>query len=348
METGIWIQMRISGNLVRPRRLVYRSQFACLVRADTNSGGGLSLGARLIQAAYRSDKNDYRQRIDSPHCLCSLQCCDSLHRAIHKISIRHLIHEVKFFSRRYSTACRPEDFESESIDICKKTRYAMTIKVKIVIEITGAIMPSPWSEHEKELIRNSLRDEGRRLFEKFGLQKTTVDQIVTAVRISKGAFYSFYPSKEELYFDIMETMEREFRDRVYGVLSKTGKSRKEVFREFMEEVTRVFKSTPLYGQLDQSDYHYLLRKLPEETLKRHVSNDFSELAKVFKPWMERGWMRSIDMRILGGLFVQYILGLINTNGNSALHFPGTETVWIEMMTDYLITDDESPGGETDE
>ena len=68
-------------------------------------------------------------------------------------------------------------------------------------------MPRPWSEKEKIVIKKSLTKEARKLFEKYGLQKTTIDDIVSATHISKGSFYLFYQSKEELYFDVLEEVE---------------------------------------------------------------------------------------------------------------------------------------------
>lgn len=36
----------------------------------------------------------------------------------------------------------------------------------------------------------------------FGVKKTTVDELVKRVSIPKGTFYLFYPSKEQLFFDV--------------------------------------------------------------------------------------------------------------------------------------------------
>ncbi|RPJ03614.1 MAG: TetR/AcrR family transcriptional regulator, partial [Spirochaetaceae bacterium] len=61
-------------------------------------------------------------------------------------------------------------------------------------------MPKGFTEREKELIRKKLYTEGTRLFGQYGVQKTTVDEIAKAAGISKGSFYGFYDSKEELFF----------------------------------------------------------------------------------------------------------------------------------------------------
>jgi AcrR family transcriptional regulator len=60
-------------------------------------------------------------------------------------------------------------------------------------------MPKAFSEHEKDIIRAQMREKGKDLFEKQGLKKTSVDELTAAVGISKGAFYLFYESKEELF-----------------------------------------------------------------------------------------------------------------------------------------------------
>lgn len=39
-----------------------------------------------------------------------------------------------------------------------------------------------------------------------GMRQTTVDQLVEAAGISKGAFYKFYSSKEMLFLDLLEDL----------------------------------------------------------------------------------------------------------------------------------------------
>ena len=64
-------------------------------------------------------------------------------------------------------------------------------------------MPKAFAEHEKTIIRQQLHEKGQQLFALHGLKKTSVDDLVQAVGISKGAFYLFYASKEELLLEIL-------------------------------------------------------------------------------------------------------------------------------------------------
>ena len=60
-----------------------------------------------------------------------------------------------------------------------------------------------YSEEDRERIRTALATTALSLMSKQGIQHTTVEQIYTAVGISRTFFYSFFPTKEDL---IVETL----------------------------------------------------------------------------------------------------------------------------------------------
>ena len=124
-------------------------------------------------------------------------------------------------------------------------------------------MPKAWSEREKDLVKKTLQTEGRKLFEKFGLQKTTVDDIVRAAHISKGAFYLFYSSKEMLYQEISEAIQGENRRKIYEKVFEPAASRKEGFKAALRLTLDLLAATPLYRHMGTAEYGYLMRKLPE-------------------------------------------------------------------------------------
>lgn len=65
-------------------------------------------------------------------------------------------------------------------------------------------MSGGFSESERERIREGLVVEGRDLFERYGLRKTTIADLTDAVGIADSTFYQFFDSKEELYIEILE------------------------------------------------------------------------------------------------------------------------------------------------
>ena len=198
-------------------------------------------------------------------------------------------------------------------------------------------MPKAWSEREKELIKKTLLSEGKTLFEKYGLQKTTVDEIVNAAQISKGSFYIFYKSKEELYFDVLDSTEHELREKIFENVFKPEINRLDSFKSFLSQMVEVLTSMPLYEQMNAANYELLLRKLPEETLQKHMDRDQENVAKYFVDWMDKGWMRKVDLEALNGLLL-ILIQFVMHREEFGENFEATKELWIDAISSYLITD----------
>jgi AcrR family transcriptional regulator len=200
-------------------------------------------------------------------------------------------------------------------------------------------MPKAWSKQEKEIIRKNLINKSMKLFEKYGLQKTTVDEIVRAAGISKGSFYLFYGSKEELYFDVLETVEGEFREKMFENAFKTEKNKRKSFKAFLNQMIELLITMPLYREINSTNYELLLQKLPEETLKKHIESDQEDISKYFRYWMEQGWMRKVDMEALNGLLLSLIYLVIHRDDFEGTNFEATKELWIDALASYLITEE---------
>jgi AcrR family transcriptional regulator len=199
-------------------------------------------------------------------------------------------------------------------------------------------MPKAWSEREKEYIKKTLLSEGKTLFEKYGLQKTTVDEIVNAAQISKGSFYIFYQSKEELYFDVLDSAEQELREKIFENVFKPRLNRQDSFKSFLRRMVEVLTTIPLYGQMNSANYELLLRKLPEEALQKHMDKDRENVAKYFVDWMDQGWMRKVDLEALNGLLLALIQFVMHRE-EFGENFEATKELWIDAISSYLIKDD---------
>lgn len=52
--------------------------------------------------------------------------------------------------------------------------------------------------------RDTILIAAQRLFARFGLRKTTVEEIINLAKIAKGTFYKYFPDKEALFLEVVE------------------------------------------------------------------------------------------------------------------------------------------------
>lgn len=75
-------------------------------------------------------------------------------------------------------------------------------------------MATAFTDKEKEVIRKKLHKVAKECLKRSGVRKTTVDQMAAMADISKGSFYKFYPSKEMLFFTVLEEYQIDIMNRL--------------------------------------------------------------------------------------------------------------------------------------
>lgn len=135
-------------------------------------------------------------------------------------------------------------------------------------------MTKAFSKEEKDRIRDLFLKKSLPIFEKYGLKRTRIDDLTDAVGVAKGSFYSFFESKEELYLELLETIENDFKKKIFGEAGKEqSQDNKEYLTQILSEAFLTWDSYPLLKNVQASDYQYLARKLPPERIAQHQKRD---------------------------------------------------------------------------
>lgn len=160
---------------------------------------------------------------------------------------------------------------------------------------------------EKEAIREKLMDAAEECWSRSGIKKTSVDDLVRMVNISKGSFYLFYPSKEHLFMDVFERIEVRTKAELFNIMQTAKGSGKEIFISVIKQMFNEVKKTPWILNVHNSDLELLLRKLPSERVEKHLKNDDGSVVELFRmlgidtvtdPEVISGVMRSVFLLLL--------------------------------------------------
>ena len=162
-------------------------------------------------------------------------------------------------------------------------------------------MPRAFSEHEKERIRTHLREKGRMLFERQGIKKTSVDELAQAGGVSKGAFYLFYESKEELFMEILEALEMDFRGRIFDFSLSPKRNARQGLARLFRDALLTWDEYPLLKNFGRSEYEYLARKLPAPRIQAHANRDNEFVGEFIKRIKREGIAVKASPRVVSNL-----------------------------------------------
>ena len=197
-------------------------------------------------------------------------------------------------------------------------------------------MPKGFSERERTIIRAKLREKGGELFGSYGVRKTNVEELARAAGISKGAFYLFYESKEELFFELLEQFEAQYQAAMLKWIVESQAPPRERMKELLLKALAVRQESALFARLSQEEYEYLFRKLPEERLQSHQRGDAEFAVEFVAAWRQAGVTIACPPEkvaaLIRGLF---LLSLHEDDIGAGLYVEVIDT-YAELLANYLV------------
>lgn len=110
-----------------------------------------------------------------------------------------------------------------------------------------------FSDAKRERVARQLREAGRELFARHGLQKTTVSDLTESAGIATGTFYQFYDSKEDLYIDLLEEESHKAYTHAISESFETYEDPQKAIETFLQLMMDVIENNPLIYRLIADD-----------------------------------------------------------------------------------------------
>lgn len=197
-------------------------------------------------------------------------------------------------------------------------------------------MPKAFTEHERELIGKRLLEQGYRLFSTFGLKKANVEEIATAAGISKGAFYSFYDSKESLFMDVVEQVEVRIRQEVLAAIDLSGPSPRARLFVVLTKAFALFRTMPILQFFTGGDFDLLFRRIPAERLQEHLARDRAFFEELIARCQSAGIpIRAQSERIMGLLYLA-VLAILHEDDLGRNDFGGSTDLLLELVAAFCL------------
>ncbi|MFC4553257.1 MULTISPECIES: TetR/AcrR family transcriptional regulator [Halorussus] len=159
-----------------------------------------------------------------------------------------------------------------------------------------------FGDDERERIREQLRETGRDLFTRYGLEKTTIADLTDPVDIANSTFYQFYDSKERLYFEIMQEEGERLAEDIIAESFEAEDDPEEAIVAFLTLLCDSMETNPLVHRLVvDDDLRRLTEQFTDAEMRGRREQSVAFLAPYLERWREEGRIREADVDVLAGV-----------------------------------------------
>ena len=197
-------------------------------------------------------------------------------------------------------------------------------------------MATAFTTEEKEVIRKKLHKVAKECLQRYGVKKTTVDQMAAMVDISKGSFYNFYSSKEMLFFMVLEEYQIDVMNRLTEQLGMEAKIDTNRLVQLLYDFYQDFRYSFMYTIFKNHEMELLVRKLPKEVITNHHMID----DRMVKEIVSRINIReNVSLEIVSALFRTIAMTILHIEEIGEKQFDTTLKLVIKGVVEQITKED---------
>ena len=197
-------------------------------------------------------------------------------------------------------------------------------------------MATAFTAEEKEVIRKKLHKVAKECLQRYGVKKTTVDQMAAMVDISKGSFYNFYSSKEMLFFTVLEEYQIDVMNRLTEQLGMETKIDTNRLVQLLYDFYQDFRYSFMYTIFKNHEMELLVRKLPKEVITNHHLIDDRMVKKIVSRINIR---ENVSVEIVSALFRTIAMTILHIEEIGDEQFDTTLKLVIQGIVEQITEED---------
>jgi AcrR family transcriptional regulator len=199
-------------------------------------------------------------------------------------------------------------------------------------------MARAFSDSNKDRIKHTLLQKGREYFIKYGLKKTSVDELARAAGIAKGSFYKFFDSKEALFLAIHEQSEGKMRTDLMQTIHRAIKPADKL-RLFFKSSFLMLEDDPLMSIIfTNGELENLSGVMTSEEFKEHYRQAIVYMKELIGQWQAEGIIKPLDAEVAGNMIASvFYIFLQKENLGEAMYARVTDML-VECLVSYMSGD----------
>ena len=160
---------------------------------------------------------------------------------------------------------------------------------------------------KREQKRQTILDMARKIFSRFGLNKTTMDEIAKATRMGKATLYHYFSSKEQIFAEVIKEESRILKDKLNDAL-ENAKTPQEKLRSYI--ITRIKYLNVLANTYSALSDDYLEHYSSVKKFRQEFSeNELQTLAALLRYGVDKKVFSVMKINDVANVMVMALRGL---------------------------------------
>jgi len=147
----------------------------------------------------------------------------------------------------------------------------------------------------------------QKIFSRYGLIKTTVDEIARAARMGKASLYHYFKSKEDIFREVVEKENMLLTEKIQEAINKEDLPQKKIRAYIITRMKYLSELANIHSAL-KDDYleHYAFI---EKIRKRNFQEEIETIKNILKEGTKKGIFEVRDIELTSFAIISALKGL---------------------------------------
>lgn len=195
-------------------------------------------------------------------------------------------------------------------------------------------MARPFSADERQRIRQQLMHYARPLFARQGLKKTSLEELTAPVGIAKSSFYQFFPSKEDLYLELLMQERAAIEAHLLAVSFHATSNMRDALRRLVHAIVDVLETHDLTRRMlsHPDELELLARAVSPELQAQHNRTRMDAFLPYIVQGQSAGTIINVDPYVLTGVMQAITMLTLHRTEIGADRYPQVLDLLIDLVT----------------
>jgi TetR/AcrR family transcriptional regulator len=195
-----------------------------------------------------------------------------------------------------------------------------------------------FTSEEREIIRNKIIDRGKECFARYGIKKTSIEDLTKDLGIAKSSFYSFFSSKEDLFLHIFKEEREALKDSLLeNSFLKYRTEPDKAIRAYFHYVLHIANNHPIWRKvfIEKEHVEITISSSAEEEIRKIHRENVEMILPFFNEWADAGLLIDKDPRILAETIYAVLSFIRFRNEVEEKDFSEIMNVFIDLLAENI-------------